>query len=103
VNLYGYAGAGGDVHLCTGPLYHAAPLAFSMSIPLAFGATVVVIGRLDARARPAGSSDEHKGDRTRTWSRRCSIGSSRCRGSTRAYDVSSVRHVLHGAAPCPVP
>ena len=26
LNIYGYDDAGGDVHLCTGPLYHAAPL-----------------------------------------------------------------------------
>ena len=32
-----------DVHLCTGPLYHAAPLAFSLGIPLALGATVVMM------------------------------------------------------------
>ena len=40
--------AGGDVHLCTGPLYHAAPLAFSLGIPLAFGATVVLMDHWDA-------------------------------------------------------
>ena len=39
LNIGGYAEEGGDVHLCTGPLYHAAPLAFSLSVPLAFGAT----------------------------------------------------------------
>ncbi len=48
VNLYGYDEAGGDVHLCTGPLYHAAPMAFSLQIPLAFGATVVLMERWDA-------------------------------------------------------
>ena len=26
--------AGQHVHLCTGPLYHAAPLAFSLTVPL---------------------------------------------------------------------
>src|SRR5262249_34562923 len=32
-----------DAHLCTGPLYHAAPLAFSLLGPLAYGITVVVM------------------------------------------------------------
>src|SRR5262245_29593433 len=34
---------GDDMHLCTGPLYHAAPLAFSMSIPLASGVGIVLM------------------------------------------------------------
>ena len=34
-----------SVHLCTGPLYHAAPLAFSLSIPLHAGAGVVLMDR----------------------------------------------------------
>ena len=36
-SLSGYD-AGDDVHLCTGPLYHAAPLAFSLAAPLDAGA-----------------------------------------------------------------
>src|SRR5690606_37852783 len=35
--------AGRSRHLCTGPLYHAAPLAFSLSIPLNAGAGVVLM------------------------------------------------------------
>ncbi len=50
VNLAGYREEGGDVHLCTGPLYHAAPLAFSLTVPLTFGATVVLMDGWDARA-----------------------------------------------------
>ena len=48
-NIAGYDEGGGDVHLCTGPLYHAAPLAFSLAMPLAFGATVVLMDAWDAR------------------------------------------------------
>ena len=36
----------GQLHLCTGPLYHAAPLAFSLSAPLIGG----VGDRADGRA-----------------------------------------------------
>ncbi len=42
------------MHLCTGPLYHAAPLAFSLAIPLAYGVGVVVmesLGRDATRSR----------------------------------------------------
>ena len=35
LNIYGYREDGTDVHLCTGPLYHAAPLAFSLRAPIA--------------------------------------------------------------------
>src|SRR5690606_5610239 len=41
-HVFGYE-AGRSVHLCTGPLYHAAPLAFSLSAPLAAGAGVVLM------------------------------------------------------------
>src|SRR3954447_26493408 len=36
---------GTDLHLCTGPLYHAAPLAFSLSVPLGVGVGVVLMER----------------------------------------------------------
>ena len=35
--------AGQHVHLCTGPLYHAAPLAFSLGVAAAFGVAVVMM------------------------------------------------------------
>ncbi len=59
LNLFGYDEAGGSVHLCTGPLYHAAPLAFSLAMPLAFGATVVLMDQWDAE-RALRLIDEHK-------------------------------------------
>ena len=40
---------GEDMHLCTGPLYHAAPLAFSMSLPLASGVGIVLMDDWDAQ------------------------------------------------------
>ena len=50
VNLYGYSEGSEDVHLCTGPLYHAAPLAFSLAAPLAFGVGVVLMDQWDPEA-----------------------------------------------------
>ena len=58
VNIYDYHEGEGDVHLCTGPLYHAAPLAFSLMAPLAFGATVVLMDAWDAEGALA-LIDEH--------------------------------------------
>jgi long-chain acyl-CoA synthetase len=102
VNLGGYADEGGDVHLCTGPLYHAAPLMFSLNIPLAFGATVVLMERWDARDTLA-LIDEYDVTHAHfvpTMFHRLLSLPHDVRG---AYDTSSLRYVLHGAAPCPVP
>ncbi len=101
-NIYGYDEAGGDVHLCTGPLYHAAPLAFSLSIPLHFGATVVLMDHWDA-ATALRLIEEHRVTHTHMvatmFHRLLSLPPAVRTGA----DVSSLRHVLHGAAPCPVP
>jgi long-chain acyl-CoA synthetase len=101
VNLVGYDEDGGDVHLCTGPLYHAAPLAFSLAMPLAFGATVVLMEQWDAR-EALELIEHHHVTHTHMvptmFHRLLSLPDAR-----GAYDVSSLRHVLHGAAPCPVP
>ena len=102
VNLGGYNEDGGDVHLCTGPLYHAAPLAFSLTIPLAFGATVVLMEHWDAQEtlRLIGERRvTHTHMVPTMFHRLLSLPAAVRAGS----DVSSLRYVLHGAAPCPVP
>ena len=40
--------AGESVHLCTGPLYHSAPLSFSLVLPQLFGCSVVMMDGWDA-------------------------------------------------------
>jgi long-chain acyl-CoA synthetase len=102
VNLYGYDEAGGDVHLCSGPLYHAAPLAFSLQVPLAFGATVVLMERWDA-ALALRLIAEHGVTHTHMVATMFHRLLSLPADERAAADVSSLRHVLHGAAPCPVP
>ncbi len=100
VNVGGHES--GDVHLCTGPLYHAAPLAFSLSIPLAFGATVVLMDQWDAE-RTLQLIEEHGVTHTHMvptmFHRLLSLPDD----VRNRYDVSTLRYVLHGAAPCPVP
>jgi long-chain acyl-CoA synthetase len=102
LNLGGYTDTGGDVHLCTGPLYHAAPLAFSLNIPLLFGATVVLMEGWDAQ-EALRLIDEYDVTHTHMvptmFHRLLSLPDD----VRAAYDVSSLRYVLHGAAPCPVP
>jgi long-chain acyl-CoA synthetase len=101
-NIYGYEEGGDDLHLCTGPLYHAAPLAFSLAIPLSLGVGVVVMDHWDA-AKALELIERHRITHTHmvpTMFHRLLSLPEAVRGSA---DVSSLRHVLHGAAPCPVP
>ena len=89
-----------DTHLCTGPLYHAAPLAFSLGVPLLFGMTVVLMDGWDAEEMLR-LVQEHKVTHTHvvpTMFHRLLALPADVRAS---YDVSSLRFVIHGAAPCP--
>jgi long-chain acyl-CoA synthetase len=100
-NLGRYNEEGGDVHLCTGPLYHAAPLAFSMNIPLVYGATIVLMDSWNAEEALA-LIERHHVTHTHmvpTMFHRLLALPDAVRAR---YDVSSLRHVIHGAAPCPV-
>ena len=91
----------GDVELCTGPLYHAAPLSFSMAVPLLYGMTVVLMDGWDA-AETVALIEKHRVTHTHVvptmFHRLLSLPD-----EVRAkHDLSSLRFVLHGAAPCPV-
>ncbi len=91
----------GDVHLCTGPLYHAAPLLFSLSIPLVAGVTVVFMDGWDAR-EALDLIARHRVTHTHmvpTMFHRLLALPAEVR---ERADVSSLRSVWHGAAPCPV-
>jgi long-chain acyl-CoA synthetase len=99
-NLFGYR-PGDDVHLCTGPLYHAAPLAFSLVSPLHAGVGVVVMDGWDADETLrliARHHVTHSHMVPTMFHRLLSLPD-----DVRARaDVSALRLVLHGAAPCPV-
>jgi long-chain acyl-CoA synthetase len=102
VNLYGYAEGGGDIHLCTGPLYHAAPLAFSLAAPHGFGVGSVLMEKWDAEETLRlieRYSITHTHMVPTMFHRMLSLPPD-VRGK---YDVRSLRLVIHGAAPCPVP
>ena len=102
LNLGGYRPGEGQLHLCTGPLYHAAPLAFSLAAPLAFGVGTVLMERWDAEEGLrliAEHGITHTHMVPTMFHRLISLPDE----VKARYDVSSLRYVLHGAAPCPVP
>jgi long-chain acyl-CoA synthetase len=89
------------VHLCTGPLYHAAPLAFSLNVPAALGAPIVLMDGWSPEATLR-LIEHHRVTHTHMvptmFHRLLSLPD-----DVRArYDISSLMFVLHGAAPCPV-
>ena len=94
------SGAGpGAVYLSPAPLYHSAPLVYSMSMPR-LGATVVVMEHFDAVR--CLELIESTASRTRSSSPRCSRAFSRLpatSAATTTYRAS--RYVVHAAAPCP--
>lgn len=93
---------GTDLHLCTGPLYHAAPLGFSLMIPLLRGVGVVLMDSWEAE-RTLQLIEEHCITHTHMvptmFHRLVSLPDE----TRERYDLSSLKFVLHGAAPCPVP
>jgi long-chain acyl-CoA synthetase len=98
--VFGYV-PGESLHLCTGPLYHAAPLAFSLALPLAAGAGVVLMDRWspDETLRLIADHGVTHSHMVPTMFHRLLALPDDVRA---AADVSSLRMVLHGAAPCPV-
>jgi long-chain acyl-CoA synthetase len=100
LDIYGYR-PGEDLHLCTGPLYHAAPLAFSLGAPLQAGVGVVLMDGWDPEPMLR-LVEDHRITHTHLvpimFHRLLAVSD-----DVRAkYDVSSLRMVIHGAAPCPV-
>jgi long-chain acyl-CoA synthetase len=91
-----------SLHLCTGPLYHAAPLAFSMSLPFSQGMGVVMMDGWDAEEclRLIERDRITHSHMVPTMFHRLLSLPEQVRAS---YDLSSLRFVVHGAAPCPVP
>jgi long-chain acyl-CoA synthetase len=90
-----------DVYLSTAPLYHAAPLAWSMSCHRS-GATVVVMERFDAEQALA-LIERHCVTHSQ-WVPTMFVRLLKLPPEVRSrYDVSSLRWAVHAAAPCPVP
>ncbi|HMF04670.1 MAG TPA: AMP-binding protein, partial [Acidimicrobiia bacterium] len=91
----------GNVHLLTGPLYHAAPLLFSLNAPLIAGVTVVLMPAWDPE-EALRLIDRHRVSHTHMVPTMFHQLLALPEDVRARYDVSSLHNVLHGAAPCPV-
>ncbi|MEO7573992.1 MAG: AMP-binding protein [Acidimicrobiales bacterium] len=99
-SLFGYRD--GDIHLVTGPLYHTAPYNFGLQAPLTCGVTTVHMPAWDPEQALA-LIEEHRVTHTHlvpTMFHRLLALPEEVKAR---YDTSSLKNVLHGAAPCPVP
>ncbi|MEU6185829.1 acyl-CoA synthetase [Nocardia sp. NPDC047038] len=90
----------GDVYLCPAPLYHAAPLGWSMGVHRS-GGTVVVLERFDAE-RALDVIQRHRVTHAQ-WVPTMFVRMLKLAPEIRdRYDMSSLRMAIHSAAPCPV-
>jgi long-chain acyl-CoA synthetase len=90
-----------DRCLCTGPAYHAAPLAFNIQSPMAAGVGIVLMDRWDPE-ETLRLVDEYKITHTHMVATMFHRLLQLPDEVKQKYDVSSLRYLLHGAAPCPV-
>ena len=95
-----YGGSADSTYLSPAPLYHSAPLGFTMSM-LRLGATVVVMEHFDAE-RALALIEEHRVTHAQ-WVPTMFVRMLKLPEAVRArYDVSSLRFSIHAAAPCPI-
>jgi acyl-CoA synthetase (AMP-forming)/AMP-acid ligase II len=88
-----------SVYLCPGPLYHAAPLGFSMGTHRN-GGTVVLMDRFD----PLGclrAIDRHQVTHAQFVPTHFVRMLRLPEAERRGFDLGSLRRVIHAAAPCP--
>jgi long-chain acyl-CoA synthetase len=94
------ADRGRDVYLCTGPAYHAAPLAGNVRAPLMNGLPIVLLDKWDSEG-VLGAIEEHRITHSHfvpIMFQRLLALPAQVRGR---YDLSSLKRINHGAAPCP--
>jgi long-chain acyl-CoA synthetase len=90
-----------DRCLCTGPAYHAAPLAFNVTAPLNAGVGVVMMDRWDPE-ETLRLIEEYRITRTHMVATMFHRLLQLPEHVRNRYDLSSLNLVMHGAAPCPV-
>jgi len=96
-NFYGFEQT--MVYLSPAPLYHAAPLSFSMAA-IGFGGTLVVMEKFDAEQALA-LIERHRVTHSQ-WVPTMFARMVKLPPEIReAYDVSSLKLAIHAAAPCP--
>jgi long-chain acyl-CoA synthetase len=89
-----------SVYLCPAPLYHAAPLGYTMAV-MGFGGTCIVMQRFDAEAALA-AIERFKITHSQ-WVPTMFIRMLRLDASVREqYDLRTHKVAIHAAAPCPI-
>ena len=88
-----------DVHLVVGPLYHTAPGGYGF-LHLFLGATLVIMTKFDAE-EALRAIERHRVTTTHMVPVNFIRILDLPEATRRRYDVSSLRRVLHAAAPCP--
>ena len=91
---------GDGVHLVTSPLYHAAPLHVAL-LALHLGHAVVLMDRFDAR-RALQLIENNRVTWTHVVPTMMQRWMSLDASARNGFDMSSLRWVMHAAAPCPV-
>lgn len=90
-----------DRALCTGPAYHAAPLAFNIVVPIANGVGTVLMDKWDAE-ETLRLIDEYGITHTHMVATMFHRLLALPEAVRARYSMEKLRYVLHGAAPCPV-
>ncbi len=90
-----------DRYLVTGPLYHAAPLAFSLGLPYLWGLGIVLMDGWDPE-ETLRLVEEHQITHMHLvpimFHRLVSLPDD----VKHSHDISTLKRIAHGAAPCPV-
>jgi acyl-CoA synthetase (AMP-forming)/AMP-acid ligase II len=97
-HVYGFSSE--TVYLCPAPLYHAAPRGWS-SVAQRLGGTVVLMEKFDAR-RALELIDQHHVTHAQFVPTHFIRMLKLSEEERKAHDLSSLRMVVHAAAPCPV-
>lgn len=90
-----------DVYLCTGPMYHGGPLAVTLHPPLQLGTPIVVMDGWEAE-ESLRLIERHRVTHTHMVPTMFHQLLALPDAVRHRYDLSSLRAVWHGAAPCPV-
>ena len=90
-----------DFSICPGPAYHAAPLGLNINISLMAGVGVYLMDKWDAE-KMLSLISEYKCTHTHMVATMFHRVLRLPKEIKSKYDISSMRWILHGAAPCPV-
>ena len=91
----------GDRDLCTGPAYHAAPLLIDVIQPLSSGIGIVMMDKWDAE-ETLRLIETNRITHTHMVATMFHRLLNLPEDVRNRYDISSIKFLIHGAAPCPV-